>query len=247
MDEDNGTRSLRRLERTDSVSVAVAGELLTYLLSGALEAGARLPSERELTELLGVGRSAVREALKPLALLGIVEVRQCSGTYFRGTESELLPRVIEWSLLLGDRTIAELMEARSTVEGALARLAALHRDSDQLNRLARALSTMSRLQPRTFTDADAEFHLCIAEASQNRVLAGVLTSIRGLLRAWIKTVVHDQANLGELFRLHEEVYAAIQRQDPVAAEAAMQIHMEWVTERLESAVAAHHAARPNKQ
>jgi len=235
MNETTG-HQLRRLEPTESVSVAVAGELLNYLLSGQLAEGERLPSERELTEILGVGRSAVREALKPLALLGIVEIRQGSGTYFRGTTSELLPRVIEWSLLLGDRSVSELVEARATVEQAMARLAAKHRDDAQLARMAAAIETMSARDGETFSAADGQFHVCISEASQNRVLAGILSSIRELQRKWIETVVDHESDLDALFHLHEEIFAAIRDQDEERAERAMQAHMTWVTERFYSII-----------
>ena len=66
--------------------------------------GDRIPSERELSRTLGVGRSSVRDALKPLTLLGIIDVRQGDGTYLRATESELLPKAIEWGLLLGEQS-----------------------------------------------------------------------------------------------------------------------------------------------
>jgi len=234
-------RELRKVERAESVSVAAAEELLAYLLSGAVEAGSRLPSERELAERLGVGRTAVREALKPLALLGVVDVRQGNGTFFRGTASALLPRVIEWSLLLGDRTVADLIEARAPIEVALARFAAQHRDADQLAELAAALKTMEAADPATFAEADAAFHLGVAEASGNRVLAGVLHSIRELLSAWIRTVVEDQKELRTLYGLHRMVYLAIEAGDPDAAEATMKQHMDQVTASLESAVASHAA------
>jgi GntR family transcriptional regulator, transcriptional repressor for pyruvate dehydrogenase complex len=228
---DTGGYALKRLERSEAISVTVAGELLNYLLSGQLPVGARLPSERDLAELLGVGRSAVREALKPLALLGVVEVRQGSGTYFRGTASELLPRVIEWSLLLGDRSISELAEARTTVERTIARLAAIHRDERQLAELRSVIDTMSKRDMHTFADADRQFHICLSEASQNRVLAGILSSIRELQRAWFASI-NKKSDLDVLFELHRQIFLAIEAQDPDAAEEAMRVHMEWVTERL---------------
>ena len=77
----------------------IARRLLDYFLSGEVEPGERIPSERRLAESLGVGRSLVREALKSLHLLGLLEVRQGDGTYLKRTDSELLPQVIEWGLL----------------------------------------------------------------------------------------------------------------------------------------------------
>ena len=96
-------------------------------MSGVLLPGDRLPSERELSRTFGVGRSAVRDALKPLTLLGIIDVRQGDGTYLRATESELLPKAVEWGLLLGQPGALDLVEARRHIEVALATLAAQRR------------------------------------------------------------------------------------------------------------------------
>jgi GntR family transcriptional regulator, transcriptional repressor for pyruvate dehydrogenase complex len=227
------SRELLPIERREATSVVVAGELLAYLLSGAVTPGERIPSERELAERLGVGRSAVREALKPLALLGVVDVRQGNGTFFRGTESALLPRVVEWGLLLGERTVADLVEARGPVEVALARLAAVRRTEDQLARLRGHLADMRAAgSVEDFTEADTAFHLCLAEAASSAVLGGILNSIRELLRTWIRTVVSDLPGTGPLYREHSKIFKAVQSQDPVAAAAAMEVHMENVSKRL---------------
>jgi GntR family transcriptional repressor for pyruvate dehydrogenase complex len=90
------------LSSRETLTMEVARRLLDYFLSGEVEPGERIPSERRLAESLGVGRSLVREALKSLHLLGLLEVRQGDGTYLKRTDSELLPQVIEWGLLLGE-------------------------------------------------------------------------------------------------------------------------------------------------
>ena len=102
----------------------VARRLMDLFTSGSIEPGTRLPPERHLAATLGVGRSAVREALAALEILGIVDVRPGSGTYLRGTASELLPQTLRWGLLIGERNTAELLELRSGLEIYVARLAA---------------------------------------------------------------------------------------------------------------------------
>jgi DNA-binding FadR family transcriptional regulator len=81
------------LSSRETLTMEVARRLLDYFLSGEVEPGERIPSERRLAESLGVGRSLVREALKSLHLLGLLEVRQGDGTYLKRTDSELLPQV----------------------------------------------------------------------------------------------------------------------------------------------------------
>lgn len=93
------TPGLTRIERTDPghPAIQVARQLISYLLeSRAWKVGDKLPSERELVGTFGVGRSAVREALKSLSLLGLLEIRQGDGTYVRSPHSDLLPQVMEW-------------------------------------------------------------------------------------------------------------------------------------------------------
>src|SRR6187402_2518514 len=108
----------------------VARRLMDLFTSGSIAPGTRLPPERHLAASLGVGRSAVREALAALEILGIVDVRPGSGTYLRGTASELLPQTLRWGLLIGERNTTELLELRSGLEIYVARLAASATASD---------------------------------------------------------------------------------------------------------------------
>jgi GntR family transcriptional repressor for pyruvate dehydrogenase complex len=179
-----------RLPRMDGppsepLPAQVARLLLDYLLAGNVSPGTRLPSERQLAEELGVGRSVVREALKSLGLLGLVEVRQGDGTYLRRVESELLPRVIEWGLLLGERRTADLIEARQHLEVVTAQLAAARRDDDDVAALAAALRCMREAGSdiEAFVTADVAFHLRVAHAAGNTVLSDVLRNIQCMRRS----------------------------------------------------------------
>jgi GntR family transcriptional repressor for pyruvate dehydrogenase complex len=123
--------ALGALPSGSAVSV-VATRLPDLFTSGSIAPGTRLPPERQLAARLGVGRSAVREALAALEILGIVDVRPGSGTYLRGTVSELLPQSLSWGVLIGERSTAELLELRSGLEIYVARLAADRLTDDQL-------------------------------------------------------------------------------------------------------------------
>src|SRR4051794_9368469 len=117
------TAALGSLPAGSAVSV-VANRLLDLFTSGSIAPGTRLPPERQLAASLEVGRSAVREALAALEILGVVDVRPGSGTSLRGSASELLPQPLSWGVLLGERSTAELLELRSGLEIFVARLAA---------------------------------------------------------------------------------------------------------------------------
>jgi DNA-binding transcriptional regulator YhcF (GntR family) len=114
---------LQTIEPVSAVS-AVTRRLLDFFTSGEIAAGDRLPAERQLAAQLGVGRSAVREALAALELLGIVSVRTGSGTYLKGSVSELLPQTLSWGHWLGEPKTVELIQVRQVLEVQVARLAA---------------------------------------------------------------------------------------------------------------------------
>ncbi|MGZ5367569.1 MAG: FadR/GntR family transcriptional regulator [Aeromicrobium sp.] len=212
----------------------IARRLLDYLLSGQIKPGDRLPSERQLAATLAVGRSSVRDALRPLLLLGILETRQGDGTYLRQAESMLLPQAVEWGLLLGDHATFDLVEARAYVEIALAELAARRRDDTDLVRLEAELERMAvdDVTTEEFIAADLAFHLRIGQASGNLVLFGTLQSIQSLLRVWIARVVAASTRTRWSYEEHVPIFEAIKRGDPAGAAAAMTVHMRSATDRL---------------
>ncbi|WP_295124961.1 FadR/GntR family transcriptional regulator [uncultured Leifsonia sp.] len=235
--------NIEATRRTPAPSVEMARQLLSHLIAGQLTAGQRLPGERQLAEDLGVGRSTIREMLKSLALLGLVDVRQGDGTYLSATTSDVLPQVVEWSLLLADRSLRSLTEARQHLEIILAGLAAEHRSADDLLALSAVFERMERAanadDHASYAVADADFHLGIANASGNEVLAGVLGSIRSLLRTWTERVTASGVTLPESLELHRPIFDAIGDGDSAAATRAMFVHMEQaiahLTETLDGA------------
>ncbi len=228
------TPDLEPMAPREAPSTEVARRLLDYLLSGNVKAGERIPSERQLASQLGVGRSAVRDALRPLLMLGIVEARQGDGTYLRQPESSLLPQAIEWGLLLGEHTTLDLIEARAYIEVALAELAAARRSETELGEMAARLEEMSKetVPGDAFNEADLAFHLAIAEASGNTVLFGTIVNIRSLLRVWITRVSASEPSTHRSYMEHVPVFDAIKAGDPTAAAAAMRLHMESARRRL---------------
>ncbi|MGW5695135.1 FadR/GntR family transcriptional regulator [Streptomyces sp. GMR22] len=212
--------------------------LLGYLLSGELKPGQRIPSERQLAETLSTGRSTVREAIKSLSLLGLLEQRVGDGTYLSRSTSDLLPQVIEWGLLLGEKPLEDLLEARHHLEVQLAGWAAERRSNEQLERL-RELARQMRDAGDDFdayAAADIAFHLQVAEASGNTVLTSVLTNIQSLLRAWASRVIRTAGETKTSLAMHEPVLKAVEHGDAEAARQAMRAHMDRATRRLRASM-----------
>lgn len=220
----------------------IARKLIDYLLSSDIKPGARMPSERALAATLGVGRSAVREALKSLGLLGLIEVRQGDGTFVRRPDSDLLPQVIEWGLLLNERRTLDLVDARQQLEIMVARLAAERRHAEDIRSLQQALKAMSRRSSADeFVEADINFHHAVATAAHNAVLLDVLNSVRALLRVWIRRAIAEAGETASSRAEHVPVYEAIAAGDPDAAVLAMTNHMDGAAQRLRRSVS-HEAA-----
>ena len=229
--------SIGSLDAGTAVS-AVAKRMLEIFTRGDIEAGTRLPPERQLATTLGVGRSAVREALAALEILGIVDVRPGSGTYLRGSASELLPQTLSWGLMLDEPKTRELIEVRGALEIYAARLAATRMTDEGIASLGARVDEMRANLDNlpAFVDADLQFHLELARSTDNTVLLDLLQSIRSLLRVWVDRAVQDPGEALAAIEEHAAVQAAIATRDPDAAASAMAVHMHTAGRRLEGAL-----------
>ncbi|TDT34323.1 FadR/GntR family transcriptional regulator [Naumannella halotolerans] len=220
---------------TGSPVSEVAQSLLKLFTTGSIPPGTRLPPERQLAASLNVGRSAVREALAALELLGIVDVRPGSGTYLRGSASELLPQSLRWGLLIGGESTQELLELRAGLETYAARLAAERADEDGQAELAELVARMDRQVAEdlaAFSATDQEFHQRLAVAARNSVLLDLLHVTRSLLRVYADRAVQDRPGAERAVAEHRAILDAVARRDPDQAARAMTAHMRTATKRL---------------
>src|SRR3954452_19673927 len=238
--------TLPRLDRPrESASSEVAQVLLGHLTSGEYAPGQRLPPERVLAESLGVGRSLIREALKALTLLGLVEVRQGDGTYLRRRPSNLLPASFEWGLLLGENQLDDVIEARRELEVVLAGLAAQRRTPEDIADLSALLRRMREAPDATeFVAADVAFHLRVAETARNSVLQSMLGGTQNLLHAWVSRVIAAAGDTTPSYLEHEPVFHAIERGSAPAARKAIRQHLDLAGNRLSETLAEYTGLRP---
>ncbi len=229
------TRSLADVApiRREPLATEIARRLVEFILSGQVEPGTRMPSERDLAEAFGVGRSAMREALKALSLIGLVEVRQGDGTYLRKADSALLPELIEWGLLLGEQRTMDLVEARQEIEVIIAGMAARRRTEADLTDLRTILARMEAAPDvSAFVDADVQFHLRLTDACGNTALRDIHASVQALLRTWITRVLTASGDSVPSYVEHVPIVAAVEAGDAPAAQAAMAAHMSSAAGRL---------------
>jgi GntR family transcriptional repressor for pyruvate dehydrogenase complex len=216
----------------NSLVIELTKRLMDFIFSGSIKPGERLPAERQLSEALGVGRSSIREAIKALTVLGVLEVRQGDGTYLKKADSALLTQVIEWGLLLGEKQAMDLIEARKEIEVIIAGFAAERCSDEEIEELRAKLNKMNESDVNTFIDADVDFHLELAKIAKNGVLKDILVSIQSLLRIWIKSVIESAGDTRFSYHYHIDIFEAVARRDAEGARAAMKRHMDDAADRL---------------
>lgn len=202
-----------------SVTQRVVEAILSELRSGRFQVGDRLPSERELIESLGVGRSAVREATRDLVALGLVEIQRGRGTYVRSLRSDLLIRQGSF----GDRqgAAAELLEVRLIIEPAAASLAALRASEGDLARLDEDVRRLADAVEAGYRPPeDLGFHLDVVHATHNRSLARVTGAIVSFYQ------VDEHLPTQQDVLDHQAVLDAIRARATEHARTAMRCHLE---------------------
>lgn len=219
----------------EPLAAEVVRQIIDQILGSELATGDRLPSERKLAEVLGVGRSVIREALKTLTVLGLITVRQGDGTYLSQPDTGLLARAIEWGLLLGAHEALDLVEARCHLEEIIAKLAAVRRSDADVEELRRLLAEMqsSQADRDRFVTADMAFHAKLAEASGNGTLQRMMAGITTLLQVWIRRVMRQADSYAPTLEEHGRLFAAIEAGDESAAAVAAAAHMARARARLE--------------
>jgi DNA-binding FadR family transcriptional regulator len=223
----------RPVERLSTASL-VARQLVQQLGAEHFPVGARLPSERQLAQMLGVGRSTLREALTALELLGLVEVRPGSGSYLRSDSKQLLAQALELSLALGEPEVGDLVEVREHLELLAARLATERATKAQVENLRTYVDQMraAGTDVDAFVEADIAFHLEIAGIAHNVVLQSLLKSLQSLLADWFDRTLRVPGTMEATLTEHEAVFTAIEQGDPDAAEAAMATLMTAADKRV---------------
>ncbi len=198
--------------------------------AGERRGGHRLPSERELSEYLGVSRTVIREAIKLLKAVGLVRVKQGVGTFIAEPGPDALEAPISAFMGSGPRVIADLHQVREILEPQIAELAAQSISDDQIAGLERSLREMEDniLHLQKHIEADQRFHSILAEATQNSVLQLLVYSIVDLMQ---KERHLSFASPGATERgcyHHRRILEAVRSRDPEWTRQEMQAHLRQI-------------------
>lgn len=211
-----------------TLTAAAFEQLIAYVVKGSWKSGSRIPPERELCQQLGIARTSLREALKAMELIGLLESRVGDGT-FVCARSEFLSRPLLWALTGTDHMeLQDITEARSLIERDLAGLAAERAIRSEIAEIKQTVYDMRRAikDGQSIIEADMAFHLSVARAAHNDVLHNAVQLLRNLLRHWISLKLRIPNIPHRVLSEHEIIYDAIKSRDREAAREAMWQHLQ---------------------
>jgi GntR family transcriptional repressor for pyruvate dehydrogenase complex len=211
----------------NNLTSEICRKLVGHIIRGQWREGQKIPAEPQLCEKLGVGRASLREALKALEIMGMIEIRLGNGTYVC-RRSEFFSKPLLWAIASSsDAQTRELVEARTLIEVEMAGLAAERATAANIERLSQELDCMESRKKdlRAFVQADIAFHLEIGDAAANKILMNALQVIRNLLQKWILTAVAVEGIPAKACTQHRRLLQAIKAHDAAAARKAMQKHL----------------------
>ena len=228
------TESIRNMNAKKGNIGQLIYQLTSYfaeqIFDEKLKKGDQIESDRVLANKLNVGRSVIREALKVLDVLGLIDIRPGQGSFISSDESDFFIIPLSWSLFLNGNQVDNIVTVRNLLEVKTAELAAECDDSASLNKLFEVTHKMHNayLQQnfKEFLDDDLEFHICIAECSQNKVIYSLIQTISNLMRHVSGTGMVNAEQLKEIYEEHHKIYGFILAHDKESAAKAMKEHLD---------------------
>jgi GntR family transcriptional repressor for pyruvate dehydrogenase complex len=231
----------QRIE-AEKLSHSVVRQIEELILRGILRPGERLPSERELSNRLGVSRPSLRDAVAELQRRGLLATRAGAGIYVADVLGSAFSPALIRLFAAHEEAVFDYIAFRRDLEGIAAARAALHGSDTDLKVVdavfARMETAHSKRNPADEAELDAEFHLAIIEASHNVILLHMMRSTFDLLREGVffnrQIMFRNRTTRDLLLEHHRAINAAIQARDPEAARAAVADHLTFIEGALET-------------
>lgn len=212
----------------DKVYIEIIRELNHIIQEDDLKAGDKLPSERELSERLNVGRSSVREALRSLELLDLIETRRGEGTFIKSIGGHRLVEVLASFFLREKKARSDLAETRKIIEIEALRLATNRINENQLLNLEALIqkSKQSWKKGDFPVEEDYLFHKIIVEACHNSLLMNIWISLVEYSKVALRESLSRDGRPDESIREHEQIYTALRERNEEKSIVALRNHLE---------------------
>jgi GntR family transcriptional repressor for pyruvate dehydrogenase complex len=223
-------KKVKRTTLTESITV----QILNMVENGEFKEGQRLPSEREMAEMLSVSRASVREAMRALQSMGVVDIRSGSGT-FLSTNSNKLSDFFGVRNIIKKYSFLDLNEARKVLEVEIAGLAALRATDENKEMIVKAHRKALDIKDRNekLLKADYNLHLAIAEASQNEFLVEMLNMVKDLLIEANLEMLKVPNQVECSMQYHERIVNHILEGNVKQARTAMREHLEDIEKTIQ--------------
>ncbi len=209
----------------------IVEQIEQQIVKGELRVGDRLPAERDLAGQFGVSRTAVREAVKALRQKGLVEIAPGRGTFIADRTGRAVRHSLDFMLKVGATDGAkDLAEVRAILEPEIAALAAVRASKPACEAMRRAIETMDAAldDADAYIEADLAFHLALAQATQNNLIATLIDPIVDLLRENRGRIFNTPGapQRGQVY--HKQILRAVEHRNANAARNAMRAHLKQV-------------------
>jgi DNA-binding FadR family transcriptional regulator len=218
------------IERPNTYEL-LAQRLLQLIASREIAPGAPIPSERELVERFGVGRSSVREALRVLESKGLI-YQKGKGRFVVSEPRNPLNSSLQVLLELQAVDLDELFEVREVLEGETAAFAAARRTDEDILAMAESIdamdSSLASGSAEEYIDADLQFHLALARASRNRIALNMMNAVREILRRSLMRLYDVPGGPDRSVAHHRKILEAVVAGDSAAARERMHEHLRLV-------------------
>jgi GntR family transcriptional regulator, transcriptional repressor for pyruvate dehydrogenase complex len=213
----------------------VIEQIKDFIKKGELKYGDKLPAERDLCERLKVSRTSIREALRALEILGLIECRQGEGNFIKDNFENSLLESLSMMFMLHGSNPTEVLEFRKIIEPGTAALAARKINVKQLSEIKEVVSLLNNTDDEgKSVEFDKKFHYLITQASGNYIISNMMSAVSSLVDKYIESarmnMFHIEGNKTILNGHHDDIVAAIEARDPAAAAAAMRKHLDYTTD-----------------
>lgn len=221
---------VKKTSQVETLVNIISDYLVDRIIAGELKPGDKIPSDRDLSALFNVGRTSIREALKVLSVLGLINILPGQGTFIASQSSEFFLTPLSWSFLIGEKNLEHLISVRNVLEIESARLAALNAAKEDLEILKdifeQSKNAYAKSNYQLFLDSDLDFHLTIAQCSHNPILYNLLLTSRKLIKHISQSGMLNLDDLNAVYQEHTRIYMSITQQNSAEAVSSMRHHLE---------------------
>jgi GntR family transcriptional repressor for pyruvate dehydrogenase complex len=217
----------------------IINEIIQHVKSGELKPGSKLPTERDMSQMFGVGRSSIREAIKGLAMAGYLESSQGKGTFIRKDMPVNDLTLTNLRHALAAEQIIELMELREILECNAVKLAAERASSEDIRRINEALERMQACKAdiKKFYDPDFDFHVAIAEATHNEMICHMMKQVVDKSHEYYEKFMPDRLCPPEqAISTARQIVSCIENGEAEKASRCMKAHLDLVEIELQRVV-----------